>query len=439
MAVSAASPGTPLLGNPVVAAVFDLPGDPASGPVAVLRVAGGVQPAAATVSGDRDASGGQAGGGVGYAGGRLGLVAIPASYRVRLRAHLHARMRALRLARVMVVQMAIAAGLAYFVAHDLLGHTNTYFAPVAATIVLSVVPGERSRRAVEMVIGIALGIAVADAFIQVLGDGAVQIALVVLVTVAAAILLGGGRVIASQAASAAILIAALPRTHAAPTRFVDALVGGMIGLAVMVVLPRNPLVQLHKAVGPVLDDLAAVLEETAAALDDGDARAAGRALAHALSAGALDANFTQLLSQARETARISPAHWASGAAVRRYAQAATRINDAARGVRVLVRSARTALEQGEEIPDGLSDAIRDLAAALRTLDGEIADPSDAETVEHALRAAGRATQILEEHPGLPVTVLIGQVRSCAVDILRALGVERQEASARVRDAAAVGA
>lgn len=290
-----------------------------------------------------------------------------------------------------------------------------------------------------MVIGIALGIAVADALIQVLGNGAAQIALIVLVTVTAAILLGGGRVIASQAASAAILIAALPQTHTAPTRFVDALVGGMIGLAVMIVFPRSPLDQLHKAVGPVLDDLAAVLDETAAALDTADPAAAGRALAHAHAAGALDSGFTPLLSQARETARVSPAHWASGAAVRRYAQAATRINDAARSVRVLVRSARTALEQGADVPAGLSDTIRDLAAALRTLDDEIANPSDAETVEHALRAAGRATQILDEHPGLPVTVLIGQVRSCAVDILRALGVERQEASARVRDAAAVGA
>src|SRR5436190_21431853 len=108
-----------------------------------------------------------------------------------MRAHLRLRAAALRSARGQVVQMSIAARLSWLVAHYLIGHANTYFAPVASTIVLGVVPGERSRRAVEMVLGIVVGIGTAVAIIQVIGSGALQISLVVLLAVSAAIMLGG--------------------------------------------------------------------------------------------------------------------------------------------------------------------------------------------------------------------------------------------------------
>ena len=116
-----------------------------------------------------------------------------------MRVHVRLRAAALRSARWQIVQMSVAAGLSWFVAHNLIGHTDTYFAPVASTIVLGVVPGERSRRAVEMVLGIALGTAIGDAIIQAIGRARSRSACVLL-AVGAAIMLGGGRLIASQAA-----------------------------------------------------------------------------------------------------------------------------------------------------------------------------------------------------------------------------------------------
>ncbi|MGH3074877.1 MAG: FUSC family protein, partial [Gaiellales bacterium] len=131
-----------------------------------------------------------------------------------LRGLLRARLWALRQALVPLLQIAVAAGLSWWVAHDLLGHTSSYFAPVASTIVLRVVPGRRIRRAFEMVVGIAVGIAVGAAVIQEIGTGAVQIGLIVGAAVAVATLLGGGPLVASQAAGSAVLIAALPSPHA---------------------------------------------------------------------------------------------------------------------------------------------------------------------------------------------------------------------------------
>ena len=53
----------------------------------------------------------------------------------------------------------------------------------------------------------------------------------------------------------------------------------------------------------------------------------------------------------------------------------------------------------------------------------------------ALRAAARATLVLEETGNLSVTVVVGQVRSTAVDLLRGSGLTYEEAAGLVREAA----
>src|ERR1044072_6266671 len=119
----------------------------------------------------------------------------------RMEAHAGPSMHATPLRDYGDWQMAGEAGLSWWVADDMVGHTSTYFAPVASTIVLSIAPGERSRRAVEMVIGVAVGIAVADVIIRAIGTGAAQIALIVLLSVSVAVLLGAGPLSVTQAAS----------------------------------------------------------------------------------------------------------------------------------------------------------------------------------------------------------------------------------------------
>ena len=53
----------------------------------------------------------------------------------------------------------------------------------------------------------------------------------------------------------------------------------------------------------------------------------------------------------------------------------------------------------------------------------------------ALHAAATATQVLEQTGNLSVTVVVGQVRSTAVDLLRGSGLTYDEAAALVREAA----
>jgi uncharacterized membrane protein YgaE (UPF0421/DUF939 family) len=342
---------------------------------------------------------------------------------------------ALRRSAILLVQTAVAAGIAWVIAQDLIGHGNAFFAPIAAVIVLGIAPGGHRRRAVEVAIGVAVGIGVADLLIRLIGSGAVQLAVVVLLAAGAVVLLGGGPLVAAQAASSAVLVAALPTSGAVPYRFIDALVGGLVGLAVLIAVPRNPLSALRTAVDPLLAELGAVLEDIALALDRHDPAAAGRTLDRARATTALSDSFHQALAGARETAVLAPTQWRNQEDVERYARAAQHVDYAVRNVRVLARAARTALEAGDDIPAGIVEAIRQLAGGVRGLEGELArESSGIAAIEATLQAAGRATRALEGRPSLAVNVMIGQIRSIAADLLGALGIEHQEAVRHIRAA-----
>jgi hypothetical protein len=123
--------------------------------------------------------------------------------------------------------------------------------------------------------------------------------------------------------------------------------------------------------------------------------------------------------------------------LQRYAQAAPHIDLAVRNVRVLARGAVRALDLEAHIPEETVRALRDLAEAVRTLAPSLDDAErNARARELALKAAGRATLGLEQTNNLSASVIVGQVRSMAADLLRGLGVADQDAQVAVRQAAA---
>ena len=118
-----------------------------------------------------------------------------------------------------------------------------------------------------------------------------------------------------------------------------------------------------------------------------------------------------------------------------YADAAAQIDLAVRNVRVLARGARRAIDLDENVPPGVAGALRELAAAVRALAPALEDPSQAEAVrEPALAAAAHATLVLEQTGNLSVSVIVGQIRSTAVDLLRGTGMSYEDAVDAVRSA-----
>jgi len=358
------------------------------------------------------------------------------------RSRLSARARAERLrdtARA-ILQATLAATIAWVVATEVVGHERPFFAPVAAMITLGLTQGERGRRAVDVVLGVTLGIAIADLLVIGLGTGWWQLALVVALAMSVALLLGSGQMFAQQAAVSAALVATLqpPDGGVSFARGVDALLGGSVALAVSaLVLPAHPGRIVREAAAPVLAELAAVLEDIAEALAVRSREGAQAALARGRGIDELARNLDRALVVGRETVWLAPPRRRLLGTVDLYARAAVQIDLAVRNVRVLARSARRAIDLDENVPPEVAESLHQLAAAVRGLREALDDPDRADAVrEPALRAAGKATLVLERTGNLSVTVIVGQVRSTAVDLLRGSGMEYDEAAEAVRAAVA---
>jgi uncharacterized membrane protein YgaE (UPF0421/DUF939 family) len=356
------------------------------------------------------------------------------------RSRLSARTRAERLrdAARAILQATLAATLAWLVATEIVGHSQPFFAPVSAMITLGLTQGQRGRRAVEVVLGVTLGIAVADLLVIELGTGWWQLAVVVSLSMSVALLLGSSQMFAQQAAVSAALVATLqpPDGGVSFARAVDALLGGSIALAVSaLVLPANPARMVREAAAPVLDELAAVLEDVAIALERRDRAAAQAALDRARAIDDLERELDEALVVGRETARLAPPRRRALGTLDVYSDAAGQIDLAVRNVRVLARGARRAIDLDENVPPEVSGALRSLAEAVRALGAAIDDPGGADAVrEPALRAAADATLVLERTGNLSVSVIVGQVRSTAVDLLRGSGMSYEDAAEAVRGA-----
>jgi uncharacterized membrane protein YgaE (UPF0421/DUF939 family) len=333
-------------------------------------------------------------------------------------------------------QAALATAPAWALAQILFDHERPIFAPVAGLIAVSTTLGQRRRYAVEMVVGVALGIGIADALVTVIGSGTWQIAAIVVGAMVTAVALGGSAVLVSEAAVSALLVVAVqpPGTGLSGARFLDSLLGGVIGLIVTSVLPASPGRTAHQAAARLLGEIAATIDDAALALERRDPEPAERAWTRASE---IDPDeLREAIAAGSETLRLAP--WLRGtrAQFARYARAATQIDNAVTTVEALSRGAVRAITQGDNVPQPVPEALRELADAVRRLDAALDEGGDETTVrEPALRAAARATLVLEQTHNLSVSSIVVQVRAAAVDLLRGSGLDRDEAERQVREAA----
>jgi uncharacterized membrane protein YgaE (UPF0421/DUF939 family) len=168
-----------------------------------------------------------------------------------------------------ILQTAVAASAAWYLAALLLGHEQPFVAPIATVISLGATAGRTGRRAVEWFFGVAFGLVVADLLMFAIGTGTLQIGAVVALAMAAAIFLGAGPLLVTEAGVTALLVITLDPSTAGPSpdRFLDALVGCCVALAVHSLLPVDPKTIVEQAARPIFADLTKALEEAAGELD----------------------------------------------------------------------------------------------------------------------------------------------------------------------------
>ena len=265
-----------------------------------------------------------------------------------------------------------------------------------------------------------------------------QLSLAVFVAIGLGMFFGTSQLFINQVAVSAVLVFTVTPTidHFSFARALDALTGGSIALAVAaVVLPVDPVRILRDAAHPVLEELASTLQDIARALRVRDLDEAEGSLVRARGISELGEAFFAATREGTSAARWSPQRRRARNTVEFYTEAAARIDLAVRNVRVLARGAMRALSLDENVPPEVADAVDELASAVRCLADALQSGTGFERVrDPALRAAAMATHVLEGTTNLSVSVIVGQVRSTAVDLLTGVGLTYEEATEAVRSA-----
>ncbi|AVZ40457.1 MULTISPECIES: FUSC family protein [unclassified Dietzia] len=352
-----------------------------------------------------------------------------------LPAPLRARTRRLAYAFLPIVQCGLAAGIAWFLAHDVLGHPAPFFAPIAAALALGTGMGRRIRRGVELVIGVVVGVGLGDLLIAQIGSGPWQITAVVILAMSAAVFLDRGALVGTQAASSAILVATLlpPGSAGGYERMVDAAVGGVVALVAMALMPVHPLRRARREAASLLGVASSVLAEVAQGLDHRDSELIRSALQEARDTQPAVDEIAEQLAGARELVRISPFYRRRRPEEIVLTGVLNPLDNGIRNIRVLARRAIVAVDDQVDVPPALSSLIGALGEALELLTRRVAAdptaPTDAQ-VHRALRGvAARAKRELVPGSGLTETVMLAQIRSILVDMMQVAGLSKISALA----------
>src|ERR1700753_3165825 len=91
-----------------------------------------------------------------------------------------------------LLQTSVAAGISWYLAHDVLVHPQPFFAPIAAAVSLSTSNVLRAQRAIQMMIGVTLGIGTGTLVQELCGPGADSVAVAALIALVAAVFIGQG-------------------------------------------------------------------------------------------------------------------------------------------------------------------------------------------------------------------------------------------------------
>lgn len=336
----------------------------------------------------------------------------------------------------LLLRLSLATSAAYYFATHVLDHQQAFFAPIAAIIVLIAGAGLRARTLFELVLGVSTGVLVGELIILLIGRGTWQLALVIVLTMIVGILVGLKGLALTQAATSSVLLATVipvaGNSNPATTRFIDALIGGVFGLATILLIPRNPVRDIDREVQQFLKQLAGILSRTAQALRTVDASLADLALDEARAMQPQVESMTSTAANVTEIARMAPMRWKQREHVETYVATVRDLDNAVRDARVLARKTSALLRHGEHVPPDMDLAIDALAKAIGIFADDLSqqDAFD-EARQELIEAARMASAALPDAMTMNSASIAAQVRSLAADLLYASGFTRDEIDERL--------
>lgn len=354
--------------------------------------------------------------------------------RVAARSRSEARIRTDRLGSrlAFIVQCGFGAALAWWAARDLFAHAMPFFAPVTAIITLGMSYGQRVRRAVEVMIGVALGVLIGDLFSHVFGSGVLQLLFVVMVAMAIASLVGAGLVLTIQAGvQAAIITTLVAAPGQAFTRWLDAVIGGSVALVIGVLVPATGLQRPRQQAARVVEEISAILRESATVIRTGDTALAARTLERARASESMLDELRNLTSEGVAVVRLSPFRRRHLPGAQAIADLLEPLDRTIRNLRVLVRRASVGARRHEVVPPAYVDLVQDLAQSCDDIARELHERHQPVSARAGLQRLGERSAAIDPSSGLSGEVMRAQVRSMVVDLLVLTGLPLDEAGSYV--------
>lgn len=346
---------------------------------------------------------------------------------------------------VPLLESTVAATVAWILATILVDHDAPFFAPAAAIIVLGQARGMRVRKTFEILIAVAGGVLLADVVAQLLGSNTtLTIFVLIVTTLTITTAIGANGVAVVQAAVSALYVAVIapPTQSLVPVRFIDALIGGTVAVIVnQVAVVHDPLAPLLHQMRSITEQICVVIGLTAAAIDAHDQTMARAALERARTVDSEVEKLRTAVSVAVEALRLDVWRRHRRGSVQMVDTSTRQIDYVVRGVRVLARASLTLTRWPTSTGPQLGVALRHLTAAVgyagESLAAEIAGEQSASSTfadraeASALTAIEVARPLLWGDQPLPVVMIVGQLRSITIDLLRGVGADDAEVLARV--------
>ena len=332
-----------------------------------------------------------------------------------------------------LIQIPIAATAAYAFCVYVLGHPYPFLAAVASAVGIGPVADRRLRRAMEIGFGATFGVLVGELLVNVYGTGIWQLTLTLAIGLFIGTMLNSGGIFITQIAVQSVYVVVVPATATTLPfpRTLDALTGSVCAILLALILPRDARKVPRGLAASMLDEISAVLQMMARALQDSDVALAKRALTRARETQDIIDSWGSSLKISREAAKINARGRRHSAEVTRLSRAHTHADRAMRTIRVIARRVVGITEFGVEKPiiagyvDSLSEGSKKLEVALRR--GTDRALAEAALAEAASSLDPRAEESWDIHDESLVLLL----RPVAVDLLEACGLTNEAAQNRL--------
>jgi uncharacterized membrane protein YgaE (UPF0421/DUF939 family) len=324
-----------------------------------------------------------------------------------------------------ILQVTVAAVVAYLVARELLGHEVPLLAVTVSLSSLGFVRDARPVRVLETAVGMTLGIAVAEAVVLTAGQGVVQLAVVLAATLAIARLLSPAAAFAIAAAIQSVLVSLLPAPDGGPfVRVLDGLVGGAVALLATALIPRDPRRAALREARALFAEFEAVIASLVVSLRDGDHDESERALARARGTQPLLDSWRESLDSARAIVRVSPIVRRHRAELDRQSVVLDGMDLATRNLRVVARRLDFVGRDGRRRP-AIADLLARIAGAVSLLSASLDDieqlPVARRTLEELARHL-RPGEVLGSDAAISEQALVIALRPLVVDLLVTSGM-----------------